>query len=74
MRMCRRVTNELSRFYGSLAEPLELLDLQDMGKNRFVVRYRYATKCSRCEGSATVRTTEQDGRYFIKGIRADGRC
>lgn len=71
MRMCRRATNELSRFYGSLTEPL---DLQDMGKNRFVVRYRYATKSSRCEGSATVRTTEQDGRYFIKGIRADGRC
>lgn len=65
---------ELSRFYGALAEPLELVDLQDAGEGRFTVRYRYATGSSRCESAATVRTAERQGRYFIVGIKSADGC
>jgi hypothetical protein len=42
---------ELTRFYGGLAEPLELLDLGQTGSDRFTVHYRYATQSSRCDGA-----------------------
>ena len=65
---------QLDRFYGSLREPLELIDLSDTGNGRFTVRYRYATGSNRCDGTAVVRTTERQGRYFIMGIKADSGC
>ena len=65
---------ELSRFYGSLSEPLELLSLDDAGRGRFEVRYRYLAGSGRCEGSATVRTKERRGRFYIEGIKAHDGC
>jgi hypothetical protein len=65
---------ELTRFYGGLAEPLELLDLSQTGNDRFTVRYRYATRSSRCDGAATVRIAERQGRSFVAAIKADNGC
>lgn len=65
---------ELTRFYGGLTEPLELLDLRQAGDDRYTVRYRYATRSGRCEGAATVRIAERQGRYFVAAIKADNGC
>jgi len=65
---------ELGRFYGSLPEPLELISVEPSGTNRFAVRYRYASKSSRCDGAAIVRTVERGGRVFIQAIKAEGGC
>ena len=65
---------ELSRFYGALREPLELLSLDDAGNGRFTARYRYASDGGRCEGAATIRTTERRGRFFIEGVKALNGC
>lgn len=65
---------ELSRFYGSLRESLELVDIKDAGKGRVEVRYRYATQSDRCDGAATVRTAERQGRVFIAGIVVTNGC
>lgn len=64
----------LSKFYGSLAEPLELVDVEDAGKDRVTVRYRYATQTKKCEGAATVKTAERKGQVFISGISAKNGC
>ena len=65
---------ELGRFYGSLREPLELISIEPSGTDRFAVRYRYASKSSRCDGAAIVRTAERGGRVFIQAIKAEGGC
>lgn len=65
---------DLSRFYGALAEPLQLLSLDDAGNGRFEVRYRYLAGSGRCDGSATVRTTKRQGRFYIEGIKAHDGC
>lgn len=64
----------LSRFYGALSEPVELVSLDDAGKGRFTVHYRYASGSGRCEGVATVTTAERQGRFFIAGIKAHNGC
>ena len=65
---------ELSRFYGALAEPLELVAVEDAAKGSVTVRYRYATKSKKCNGSATVRTTERNGVTLISGIVPKNEC
>lgn len=64
----------LGKFYGSLAKPVELLDIEEVGKNDVAVRYRYATRSGTCDGGATVRTTERQGRVLISGISAKNGC
>lgn len=65
---------ELGRFYGSLLEPLELVDVEDAGKGRVTVHYRYSTRTNRCDGAATVKTARREGGVFISGIAAKNGC
>lgn len=64
----------LSDFYGSLTEPLRLVDIVRSGDNSFNVRYTFSTRTSRCNGRATVTTTKRNGRDFIQSIRAENGC
>ncbi|MGO8224757.1 hypothetical protein HA464_06675 [Rhizobium leguminosarum bv. trifolii] len=64
----------LSGFYGSLSEPITLLDVHGAGDNRFTVRYRFRNGKKSCDGSATITTVKRDGRDFIQTIRAQNGC
>jgi hypothetical protein len=64
----------LSRFYGSLRMPLELLDIEELGTGRIAVSYRYASQSKRCDGSAIVRTIGRGEKVFIAAINVNGGC
>jgi hypothetical protein len=65
----------LSRFYGSLKEPLELLDVVALGEDRYRAFYRFQTTAgARCDGSAIVTTTSVDGEALISRIVAENGC
>lgn len=65
---------ELTRFYGGLREPLELVDIREKGSDRISVRYRYKTKSGVCDGQAIVRIVSRDGRQFIREIKVEDGC
>jgi hypothetical protein len=64
----------LTAFYGSLAEPIKLLDIHPAGKDRFAVRYYFRNGAKTCDGSATVTTVDRAGRNFIKAIQTQSGC
>jgi hypothetical protein len=65
---------ELTRFYGSLKEPIELLDISRTGPSTFIAHYRYRASERACDGRATVSTTLRNGRNFIESIKALNGC
>jgi hypothetical protein len=65
----------LSSFYGNLGEPLQLLQIADLGSGRYRASYRFATRSGAvCEGSSVVTTTGGNGESLISGIRAENGC
>jgi len=65
---------ELSRFYGALREPLNLIDVREVSKNEFIASYTFASGKNVCDGKALVRTESRDGRHFIRSIKALNGC
>ena len=61
----------LSRFYGSLPEPIRLAAIEPLTPGSYHVTYRYSAGRSRCAGSAIVRL---DARSLIRSIRALNGC
>ena len=66
--------SELTRFYGHLVEPLELVDVKPSGSDEYLVRYRFRSNTGPCDGRAIVGTIAKDGRNFIQSIRALDGC
>jgi hypothetical protein len=66
--------SEITKFYGSLTEPLRLTNLISLGENKFQADYTYRMAMRRCEGAAIVTVTRRDGRPLIEGIRALKNC
>ncbi|GGE08040.1 hypothetical protein [Rhizobium anhuiense] len=64
----------LTGFYGSLSEPITLVDVHRTGDSRFAVRYRFRNGKQACDGSATITTVKRDGRDFMQAIRAQNGC
>lgn len=64
----------LTAFYGSLAEPISLIDIQKIQDTRFEVRYHFRSGARTCDGIATVTTTKRNGRDFIETIRTESGC
>lgn len=64
----------MSRFYGNLKEPLQLIDVRDLGPSTYTAHYRYQANSSVCHGRAEVTTTQRDGRNYILRIRALDGC
>jgi hypothetical protein len=65
---------QLSNFYGSLREPIDLLDIMPAGDDEYRVHYRYTAARTTCDAWALVRTTINQDRYFIARIKALGGC
>jgi hypothetical protein len=64
----------LSAFYGSLSEPISLIDIQRVNESRFRVRYQFRSGSKSCDGAATIATVKRNGRDFIEAIRAENGC
>lgn len=64
----------LTRFYGGLVKPIQLLEIAQSDKDIFSVRYTYSTKTKVCDGRAIVSTTVRDGLAFIESIKAISGC
>ncbi|QHC36734.1 hypothetical protein [Komagataeibacter xylinus] len=66
--------SNLTRFYGSLTDPISVLDIAQENDSTFIVHYHYVIKSRVCDGRATVTTTMRNGQNFIQGIRAMNGC
>ena len=64
----------LTKFYGSLAKPIQLIDIAEAGSNTYTVRYAFATNSKVCDGLATVITTVREGQNLILSIKAHNGC
>lgn len=64
----------ISRFYGRLAQPLQLTDIEPVARNAYRVTYRYSAGRSKCNGAAIVRTVNRDGEMLIRSIDAQNGC
>ena len=60
----------MSRFYGSLREPLFVESLRPVAANRFEAKYSYRATRRPCRATATVETEVVGERTFIRSIRA----
>ena len=75
----RRTTGPLSAqamttFYGGLVEPLQIINIQLEGRNRFRVKYLFKSATSVCNGTSEVRTISSKGRNLILSIKALNGC
>jgi len=64
----------LTTFYGSLSDPISLLDVHHVAEDRFATRYHFKNGGKACDGSATVTMVNRGGRDFIQAIRANDGC
>lgn len=60
----------MTRFYGSLREPLTIESLRPVGTHRFEATYSYRATRSRCRATAIVETEVIRQQTFIRSIRA----
>lgn len=65
----------LSKFYGSLAQPLTLVSATQQADGSVAVQYAYAANGGRsCAGAAVVTTEVSGSEYLISGIKALNGC
>ena len=64
----------MSRFYGHLVEPLELLSLVSEAPDTYLARYHFRSASGECNGSARVRTVNRGGSNLIFSIQALNGC
>lgn len=64
----------LTSFYGSLSEPITLIDIRRIHDSRFRVRYHFRSGKKSCDGAATITTVKRSGRDFIESIGAENGC
>ncbi|AEH63648.1 hypothetical protein [Zymomonas mobilis] len=68
------LASNLTKFYGSLTDRIQLLDIAQESTNIFIVRYHYAAKSHICNGRASIMTSMRNGRNFIQSIHALNGC
>lgn len=67
-------SKQLTNFYGSLADPLKLLDIKPVGENEFFVRYTFKSRSGQCNGSALVTTSQRNGHSLISKVHSLSGC
>jgi hypothetical protein len=66
---------EMSRFYGNLRTPLQLVDVRALGGSRYRATYTFETEGGRrCNGSSVVTTATLGGVDLISRIVAENGC
>jgi hypothetical protein len=64
----------ISRFYGSLIEPLHLVDFNPQGSGVYLVGYQFRASSRQCRGRAVVTTARREGLFLIEKIRPLNGC
>jgi hypothetical protein len=64
----------MTKFYGGLIEPLELLGIEPAGPNKYQVRYSFKSSAGVCDGRALVTTVRRGDDNLILGIRSLTGC
>jgi hypothetical protein len=65
----------ITSFYGSLDEPLKLIDVIPVAPNEYRVHYTFvAHRPNRCKGESLVRTVQLKNENLISSIRALNGC
>ena len=64
----------MSRFYGSLVEPLRLVSISPREARVFVAKYEYRTSSRVCDGEAEVTVEDRSDRWYISGIKSKSGC
>jgi hypothetical protein len=65
----------LSRFYGSMREPVRLVSASESMPGSVLARYHYAAAGGRtCDGSASITVVNRAGQSLIAGIHALNGC
>jgi hypothetical protein len=66
---------EMTKFYGSLAERLRLIDVVDLGSNKYRATYAFKTTSGRvCDGNSIVTVVKRGAQSFIESTRALNGC
>ena len=65
---------ELTRYYGNMRSPIQLLRVLPSDANAYMVRYKYAVTKTVCNGRGVVEMTNRNGRNYIARIRALDGC
>lgn len=68
------IPTNLTRFYGGLSKPMQLIGIAQIDTTTYSVRYDYTASSKVCNGEALVTTTEREGRHYIQGIKALNGC
>lgn len=66
--------DSISRFYGSLIEPLKLTDLTSQKPGEYLVGYQFRASSRRCQGRAIVTMTQREGLSLIAKIHPLDGC
>jgi hypothetical protein len=67
--------SQISKYYGSLSKPLQLIGVVALGDNKYQADYGYGAGSHTCRGSAVVTIVQRDGRPLIQSIKAPkDRC
>lgn len=66
--------HELTRYYGNMRWPIQLLSVLPSAANTYTVRYKYAVTKTVCNGRGVVEMTNRNGRNYIARIRALDGC
>lgn len=65
----------MTRFYGNLAEPLRLIDVERLAADEYRVRYAFVARGGkRCDGVSMVRTRQVQRDNLIESIRSLSGC
>jgi len=63
--------SSMSRFYGTMSQPLAVRNIRQIASDRLEVRYSYRVTRTACEGTAIVTTEVVSARTMIQSIRAN---
>jgi hypothetical protein len=65
----------MTRFYSTLALPLKLVSVENVGQGMYEARYNFVEKLGRhCDGRSVVTTIHRNGSELIAGIKSLSGC
>jgi TIR domain len=67
-------SQEMTHFFSTLAEPLQLISVASNGQNTYQASYTYRASTKICNNTVIVSLTRRNGKYLIQNIDAHGGC
>lgn len=73
-RVKRFAPEAMTRFFGSLAEPLRLISVTSKEPQKFVAEYTYRAAKRECNGVTEVSVQRRQDRWYIESIKSMSGC